>query len=173
MLWKLAKWVLGFIGGVVLVTLAGLLIDALGLLGADHPMELAKRWCIGGDSETELTIRLHAPRPVSIKVSRPGSWFGFESLRLCEEGGIEFCLEQQGRYGPPEARYSGGSEEKRFTWIDLNNDGWFDVLSRTPENSWYIRDNESWLRAVIEGSVARTERSVFEFNAQTGRWEEL
>jgi len=126
-MWAAAKWVMGFVAGVMAVTLLGLVGSHLGWLVLDDPVQIAYRWGIGEAQDDHLLIR-------------PPGVAGFRAMLTCDRSADRFTSEVHVQVNdrlffryvagsesePPVAQYIVKSGDSEIEWLDSNGDGWFE-----------------------------------------------
>ena len=88
--------------------------------------------------------------------------------------GLVFEYKAKGKYGVPEAQYSGGAPLKMQTmaWQDFNADGRFDLRCDFAKKLTEILVSGEWVPAKMVDSIAETDDGrKFAFDLKTGQWQ--
>lgn len=156
--------------------LFGAVIDFYDL--AISPSErLVRQWEICEDEEGRLLVPL-LEDGVLLRIAHKPESNRLESIYIMkEEAGFIFEYKMSGEFGVPWAQYSGGFVSEEFVyggpvWMDLDGNGYFDkrLIGKKLKKLEVLIDNQ-WVRAKkAKGRLALTDRGVFEFDTDKGKW---
>ena len=131
---------------------------------------LVEQWKLYQGESGRLRVQLPKDGIFVEIVHKPGS-DRLQSIDIMkEEVGSIFEYKVAGELGTPLVRYSAGPFGEWKIWTDLNADGYFDERIIGKKKLEVFIDNQ-WVRAkkAVDRS-AHTDRGIFEFDTNKGKW---